>query len=319
MQTRGVEVIRLPMRRRAYVATFKRVSETLRSLGPSVVHTHGYQADILVSEAARRRGITTVTTVHGFTGGDWKNRLYERMQRRALRRFDGVVAVSVPLAACLAPDHVSPLRLHCIPNAYQADHQPVSRDDARQLLGIPHDSCRIGWVGRVTMEKGPDVAVRSLAALGDEGVHLSMIGDGAARPAIEKLATELGVGHRVVWHGAIPDAGRLLTAFDAFLLSSRTEGTPLVLLEAMAAGTPIIATRVGGVPHVVSETDAVLVASEAPYAIAAALRLVRGDPSSAMTRAASARHRLHRHFALEPWRARYDEAYRAATLFRHPK
>src|SRR6266849_1325824 len=94
----GLEIIAITVERRAYLKERAAVAALCSRLHPDVVHTHGYRADIVDAGVARRLGIPTVTTVHGFTGGDWKNRLYESLQRRALRRFDAVVAVSRPLA-----------------------------------------------------------------------------------------------------------------------------------------------------------------------------------------------------------------------------
>src|SRR5207244_355223 len=90
---------------------------------------------------------------------------------------------------------------------------------------------------------------------------------------------------RVRWHGAIPFAGSLFAAFDAVVLSSRTEGTPIVLLEAMAAGVPVIAARVGGIPDVVTDEEATLVPAENPARLAAALDALRTDPVAASHRA----------------------------------
>jgi glycosyltransferase involved in cell wall biosynthesis len=114
----------------------------------------------------------------------------------------------------------------------------------------------------------------------------------------------------ITWHGVVPDAGRLLRAFDVLVLSSRTEGTPMVVLEAMAAGVPIVATRVGGVPDVLSSADAMLVPPEDPAALAAAIRAVHDHPDAARSRADSARRRLDTEFALAPWLARYEAIYR---------
>lgn len=308
----GVEVIPLVAPGRSYLREWRAVTRLCRADRPAIAHTHGYRADVIGGSAARRAGVPTVTTVHGFTGGDWKNRLYERLQRVMYRRFDAVAPVSAPMAEALERSKVSRDSLHLVPNAYEPA-PPMTRDEARRRLGIGDRAFRIGWIGRATYEKGLDVAVRALAHPSAAGSVLSVIGDGVERPRAMALASALGVVDRIDWHGLVPDAGRLVTAFDALLLSSRTEGTPIVLFEAMAACVPIIATLVGGVPDVVGHTDAALVPPGDPGAIAGAVQSMRTDADAASRRAASARRRLERDFAVEPWLDRYDRVYQAAS------
>ena len=130
---------------------------------------------------------------------------------------------------------------------------------------------------------------------------------------LQARAGELGVADRIRWHGAIPDADRVFTAFDALMLSSRTEATPVVLFEAMAGGVPIVTTRVGGVPDVVSLEEAVLVPSEDSLALSAAIRDVYAHPAAAARRAHAARARLKTEFGVEPWLDRYESVYRLVT------
>src|SRR6266566_158231 len=142
----------------------------------------------------------------------------------------------------------------------------------RRPLGIPRDGFVVGWVGRLSHEKGPDVLLDAIPHLRDVPLGVSVVGTGAQRAALQERARDLGLNGRVRWHGVVPDADRLFPAFDVFVLSSRTEGTPVVLFEAMAANVPIVTTGVGGVPDVVSPAEAALVRSEDPVALAAEIR-----------------------------------------------
>jgi glycosyltransferase involved in cell wall biosynthesis len=295
----GVEVAVITIRGRAYGAERAAVTRQCAAFAPDVVHSHGYRPDVIDAGAARRAGIPTVTTAHGFTGGGWRNGVYEWLQLRAFRHFDGVVAVSRPLRERLRAVGVE---AQLIPNAYLAPPTPaLSRVEARAVLGIEGDGFTVGWIGRLSREKGADVFVDALAATTD--VRAVVIGEGPDSQALRARAT------RIQWAGTVPSAATLLAAFDAFVLSSRTEGTPIVLLEAMAAGVPVIATAVGGVPDVVTSAEALVIPSEDPAALARAMEAVRDDPVAAGGRAACATRRLAGAFAPEPWLSAYEALY----------
>ena len=309
----GVEVTPILGRGRDYLGEARRLTELCRGLAPSVVHTHGHRSDVLGLLAARRAGIPAVTTLHGFVGGDWKMRVYEWLQRRAVRRSDAVVAVSRSMAQALSRRGLREDRLHVVPNAFSVVDPPLAREAARDALNVPRDGFRIGWIGRLSHEKGVDVAVAALADPRLAGAQLSVIGDGQEKHPVRALAERLGVSDRLTWHGALPAAARYVRAFDVLLLSSRTEGTPIVLFEAMSAGVPIVAARVGGVPDMLGPNEALLVPAERPAELAAAVAAVQSDPSAAASRARAARERLDRDYAMEPWVERYTSVYSAVA------
>ena len=307
----GVEVHTHPLPSRSYLRERAVIAHDCQTLRPDVAHTHGYRPDVVDAPVARALGIPVVTTVHGFAGGDWKNRLYECLQRRAFRSFDAVVAVSRPLLEYLRNVGVPPERLHLIPNAWKQSVPLLPRVAARAALGLEEERFVVGWVGRLSHEKGPDLFVDALARVADLNLSASVLGAGLEAPALMRRAAALGMNGRIVWHSLVPGAGLLFRAFDAFVLSSRTEGTPIVLFEAMAAGVPIVATRVGGIPGVVSETEALLTPPGDAAALADAIRAVYCDRPGAMARARAARGRLEREFTVEPWLASYEMIYRS--------
>lgn len=258
-----VHELRLPPR--GYRAGRLAVAKLCEVLRPDVVHTHGYRADVVEAVVARRLGIPTVTTVHGFTGGGWRNRFYEALQVRAFRGFDAVVAVSRPLAAQLLRLGVPPQHLHTVVNAWlPGPTPPLPREEACLALGVPNEGRRIGFVGRLSREKGADIFLGACSRLADSTVAISIVGDGRERANLERQAEALGLADRLTWHGIVPDAARLLRAFDVVAISSRTEGTPILAFEVMAAGVPLVATAVGGVPDVATVDEAILVPPEEP-------------------------------------------------------
>jgi glycosyltransferase involved in cell wall biosynthesis len=315
----GVRAYSLPLPGRAYHRERSAVRKLIGEIRPHLVHTHGYRPDVVDAPVARSLGVPAVTTVHGFTGGGWKsggwkNRFYEFLQRRAYRRFDAVVAVSQAQVEQLTREGVPRQRLHLLRNAGNgAATTLATREAARTELGVPADRLHVGWVGRVSAEKGLDVLIAALPYLADLPLTVSVVGKGSQVQAVQAQAAALGVAERVGWQGLKSDAARLFPAFDAFVLSSRTEGTPVVLFEAMAAGVPIVATCVGGVPEVVGSAEALLVPPDDPAALAAGIRTVFQDPEAAAARARAAKRRLELEFGLDPWLTGYEEVYRAVS------
>ena len=311
LEAAGVPVERLACGRH-YLRERRELAHFFAASRPSLVHTHGYRSDVQAGAVAQRLSLPVMSTVHGFTGGDSKNRIYERIQRRSLRRFGGVIAVSRPLVDLLVASGVARDRVHLIPNAYQPRMQVLSKADARAelKLSLPARAFVIGWVGRLSREKGPDVLVDALGLLTDTDAHSVIAGDGPDRAALERRAAALGITERIHWLGVTPNVSRCFSAFDCFALSSRTEGTPIALFEAIAAGVPVIVSAVGGIPDVVSGGEAILVPPNDPGALARALRDVALDPAGAAARAARATVRLRTERSVGPWLDEYEAVYR---------
>jgi glycosyltransferase involved in cell wall biosynthesis len=148
-------------------------------------------------------------------------------------------------------------------------------------MGVPDDRFLVGWIGRMTgVKRGADV-LRAFRALRDRGVEatLCMVGDGPERDQLEQLAGELGLMHDCLFAGYQEDVGPFFAAFDAFVLPSGNEGTPVTAIEALASGCPVVATRVGGVPDVVRDgTDGLLVELGDRNGLADALARLAADP-----------------------------------------
>jgi glycosyltransferase involved in cell wall biosynthesis len=307
----GTSVLVVPVivGRRDYLRERGAIRRLATQHSASIVHTHGRRPDVVDSGIARERRVPSVTTVHGFTGAGLRSFVNAAIQRRAFRLFDGVVAVSDTVADALMRFGVPPARVHVIQNAYDEVAPPLSRDDARARLHVGADEFVIGWVGRLSREKGLDVLLAALAELRDRPPTVSVIGSGGERSALEADAVRLGVSGAVRWMGHVNDAPRLYRGFDLFVLSSRSEGTPIALFEAMDAEVPVVATSVGGVPAVVSPAEACLVPPDDPHALAQAIRDAYDDPEPGRARAASARLRLHTRYAVGPWLDRYDRLY----------
>jgi glycosyltransferase involved in cell wall biosynthesis len=286
LRRRGVSVEEIRCGRRRYRAEARALEAHLRDVRASLVHTHGYHGTWVGYYAAKRRGLPLVATVHGYLTRSLKERLYNLVDRRLLRRFDAVIAVS------------------------EGIQQQLIRS-ARRALGVSETERVVGWVGRLSPEKGADLLLQALAAT-DAEVKAVIIGEGPEHPRlVEMIRTlELDRQDRVRLAGYRSDAAELLSAFDVLALTSRMEGTPMIVLEAVAAGLPIIAFAVGGIPKLLTTETAWLVTPEDPQAFAAALREAVRFPDEAKARAARARASLAERLSIERWLERIRDVYR---------
>ena len=200
-----------------------------------------------------------------------------------------------------------------IPNGLDlADYQcSVNESKIRHDLKLPSGTCLIGSIGRLSPEKGLDVLIDSLGWLDQVNVHLLMIGDGNEKDQLEKQAEKLGLSDQVHMLGYRTDIKELLNTLDVCVQPSRFEGMPMVILEAMATGCPVVATAVGGVPQMIRDgVDGWLVPPQNSQQLAAAISNVLADPTEAQKRAISARNRVLKEFSMgkqvEGWKEVLD-------------
>jgi glycosyltransferase involved in cell wall biosynthesis len=311
LEESGVDVHPLRWHPRSYWNDWLRVCRLCRHLDPHVVHSHSVRTDVVAAKAAARSGFATMTTVHGasFQGG--RSSVYEWLQKRSYRSFDAVIAVSQALRAQLVEEKLAPPdRVRLIANACCCWGEALPRREARSLLGLPPEAFVIGWAARMIPVKGGDVFLAALARLGVSSAHAALIGDGPSRAALELQARSLPMRDRVHFLGGRDHAGRLLSAFDLFVSSSRSEGMPIAIFEAVAAGVPIVASRVGGIPEMLGDREALLVPPEDPVALAAAIESAQKSYPDSRARAARAAEGVRERYAAEPWLDEYERTYR---------
>lgn len=290
---------------------YRGIVKAVRSLLPSdrsaIVHSHGKRADFIGALVVLGTRHRQVATVHGFVANTFKQRIGRRMHELTLRRADRIVAVSKPLEQELSKI-AGARKVRLIENA-SPGVRTLDRAAARARLSQSMNTVVVGWVGRISPEKGLDIFLQAAAAQVDQTSRIVVIGDGNDRPVREAQARELGLSERIRWLGPVPGAAELFSGLDLLVLSSRTEGTPMNVLEAIDAGVPVVATAVGGVPALLEDGAGWLVSSESPRDLAAAMDEVVGDLRAAKGRAELALARLRARQQSADWISSHISLY----------
>jgi glycosyltransferase involved in cell wall biosynthesis len=222
----------------------------------SIWHGHDYKTNALGLLLNRFWPMRLVTTVHGWVHHTARTPLYYRLDRLCLPFYEKVICVSDDLYRLCREAGVPADRCETLENGVDLDDYRRHRSvvEAKRRLDLPPDRLLIGAVGRLSAEKGFDLLIRAIHQLQRDGlaVDLVVVGEGDERPRLEALVAELALQDHVRLLGYRSDLPDWYEAMDVFALSSLREGLPNVLLEAMALETPVVATRIAGVPRLVS-------------------------------------------------------------------
>ena len=233
----------------------RRAREQVQRLKPDIWHGHDYKSNLLGLMLRRYHPMKLVTTVHGWVQKTWKTPLYYAIDRRCLPRYDQVICVSQDLFEDCQRLGVSSEKLTLIDNAIAVEDYAVTtnRSSAKSKLGFFSEPSLIAGVGRLSAEKGFDLLIEAVANLNRQGknISLAIAGDGDERAALEALIVKHRCQEMVKLLGFVKDTRLVYQAADLFVLSSHREGLPNVVLEAMASGTPVLATRVAGMPNLI--------------------------------------------------------------------
>jgi glycosyltransferase involved in cell wall biosynthesis len=285
-----------------------------------VVHTHNPQALIYGAPAGKLAGAVLVHTKHG-RNPDTRRRRW--LRRAAAELVDAYVAVS-PSTAQVAREHRDSAeeRLSVIENGIDLNaftHGAGVRHAVRDELGIPRDAWVVGTIGRLAPEKDQKVLIEAMTPLLGPKRRLLIVGDGPERPALDALVEKLGVKAHVHFTGVRRDPARLLASFDVFALSSKTEGLPLVVLEAMAAALPVVSTDVGGIGDVIEhERSGFLVPPADVAKLESALGKLYRSPDLGRRIGLAARHAVRQSHSLTRMAGEYAALYAKVLRDREP-
>ncbi|MBS0266752.1 MAG: glycosyltransferase [Planctomycetes bacterium] len=247
------------------LSTFKRYEALLRELQPDLVHSHSIGCLFYCGPAARSLGIPVVHTEHINNIGHPMAGRFQRWRKTwlwswAARFCQRFVCVSADIAAVLEQQRIVPkAKLRVLLNGIDTGRIASAESSAelRESLQIPAGARVVGTVGRLNPIKSQHLLVRAFAKLKPQfpDTHLLLVGDGPARAQIESLVSELQLADSVHLAGYQSEPQNYLKLMNVFALPSSLEGLPLVILEAWAAGLPVVATAVGGVPDLIRHGD----------------------------------------------------------------
>ena len=311
----GRPLLDLPCGGRFDPRTLLRLVRLLRGRRIDVLHTHGYKANLYGLAAARMAGCPVLATCHNWTDRTPALRRYGALDKRLLRRFDRVVAVSDTVAVTLAQAGFPASKLQVIANGIDTAPYRCSLPEASAAPDSIFGPGKIvlGVLSRLSEEKGIDVLVRALPRLVAEHPTLECViaGEGPQRAQLDRLAAELGIAAHLRMPGFVADTAGFLAGCTLIAHPSRIDGMPLAILEAMAAGKPIVASAVGGIPALLQQGAAgVLVPSGDPAALAeGVLRLLRA-PALRESCAREAARFAAVHFDADGMARQYLQAYR---------
>ncbi len=294
------------------VRMWPRMKRVFREFAPDVVHTHSY---VLRYVGRVARPATMVHTLHNLAGRD-PDRITVWLNGLAFRR--GVVPVAV--SGAVARSFEAMYRMAppaTIPNGIDIRRfdRPGSRLEWRRAHGFSDTDILIASVARLEPQKDPEALIRAFAAASSTGspCHLLMAGEGSLRTRARECAERCQVAARVHFLGALRDVPELLGASDLFALASRWEGNPLSVMEAMAAGLPVVATAVGGVPELVDHgVTGLLVPPADAEALERALAALAADAGRRRAMGEAARARAAA-FSVEAMVAAYSELFLRLT------
>lgn len=307
LRARDIEVFVTPMADDPPWASIQMTCAMIKAGGIDLLHAHLPNAHVLAGIAGRLTGKPVLATLHGHRVG----MLDLEVHRHCGTHLSVVCRQSYFHALGLG---VSAGQLSCNPNGVDTDaFRPRARpaDGLRAALGIPAAAKVVGFLGRLSPEKGPEVFLRAalLASAKVPDAHFVFVGEGPLAATLRETIARVHLQDRVHLAGLRQDVAAVLNDFDMLVSSSHSEAMPLAVMEAMASGLPVVATRVGGLPDMIDQGQSGwLVAPDDYEAIADRMQQILLTPGELARMGAAARQRTVEKMALS------DSVERVATL-----
>jgi len=294
-----------------------RIRQYVKEQDICIVHSHGYREDLYALWCSSLS--IPIATNHLWKRTDWRLKLYAMLDAFLLKRFAAVIAVSGPVKQDMQQSGIPEALIEVIPNGIDAaKFQRCDKIELRKQFGFTGDDLVVGTVSSLTGEKGIEFAIKAVALANARTTKLQLlvIGDGPEQDNLSRLVRALELDSHVTFAGRRTDIDCVLATLDIFCLPSLIEGLPMALLEAMAAGKPIVATPVGDVPAAVDKSVGLLVPHSSPSGLADAIIALAENPGLRRTLGRNARDRVEQQFSARAMAQRYASVYDYA-LTRH--
>jgi len=315
VRSQGIPTAEIPMRHKLDVLTVPAIRRLIREWQIGLVHTHGVRANLVARIAAKQEGLPVITTVHSSIRLDYTSRLQGAiaffLDRTTSRLADRVIAISGALRDELVADGIAPTKVSVIYNGLDLErlqgssgsvppNSPSTSAHAeaiRQALGLTPDQPVVAAIARLHPVKGHKYLLGAAAKVlkTRPDVQFLVVGEGPLHRELEDMAAGLGISEHVKFTGYYPEIKDIYAITDILCLPSLMEGMGLVLMEAMAFGRPVVASRVGGIPEVVEDgVTGVLVPPADPDRLASALLGLLDGPQKASAMGEIGRRKVQR-------------------------
>ena len=312
-------------RKRFDLGVIRSLKRSVEQFKPDLVVTHSVKSHFLIWRSGVWRRYPWVAFHHGYTTTDLKMRAYNRLDRWSLPKANRLVTVCQAFARELADNTGVPVNQIVVQHNSVRPSSPPDIEAVESLkhqLGIADDECTVLTVGRLSREKAQAdllIAFKQLLSHADVKARLVIVGDGPDRERLEAAVDAEGLRDRVSFTGQVSNVSLYYALADVFSLPSHSEGSPNVLLEAMAADLPIVATNVGGVPEIlVNHESAVLVPPADPAAMAEGIRSVWQDRELARKLTENAAALVSTHFTPDNYVRSLMQTYREVIKRNRP-
>jgi glycosyltransferase involved in cell wall biosynthesis len=312
---RGIPIHYFTMKRGLNPLGIYEITKFIKHHHISLVHSHGYKTNVFFG-ILPLRSFPVISTVHGWLkfGTDRKEKVYEFLDSMALKRLNFVVSVSGAVKEDLIKRGISKKNIVTIYNGITTDHFQEKFDglEIRKKYLLGHGDYVIGTAGRLSEEKGHSYLIRAIPDLAKEikNIKLIIAGDGPLKEDLECLVDELGVSNHVRLIGYEKDIEKFLSVLDLFILPSLTEGLPISLLEAMASGRAVIASKVGGIKEVIQNSiNGILIPPMDVKALSESIKFLFYDSEARRIIGSEGKKHISTHFSSRAMVSGYQNLY----------